>query len=101
MNWGKGDVIPNVAKDYVSIIWEGYLEPQYDQDYTFYVESNDGVRVIVNDQVVIDKLQDSENDLDTHLEISTTPISLKANQIVPITVMYYETTGIAMIALYW
>jgi len=77
-NWGRGYVIPNVAKDYVSIIWEGFLEPNYNEDYTFYVESNDGVRVIVNEKVVIDKLQDSENDLDTHLEISTTPLTLKA-----------------------
>lgn len=101
MNWGSGDVIPNVAKDYVSIIWEGFLEASYDEDFTFYVESNDGVRVIVNEKVVIDKLQDSENDLDTHLEISSTPLPLKGGQLVPITVMYYETTGIAMIALYW
>lgn len=101
MNWGSGDIIPNVAKDYVSIIWEGFLEASYDEDFTFYVESNDGVRVIVNEKVVIDKLQDSENDLDTHLEISSTPLPLKGGQLVPITVMYYETTGIAMIALYW
>jgi hypothetical protein len=49
MNWGSGDVIPQVASDYVSIVWKGFLKPLYDQDYTFLVESNDGVRVIVND----------------------------------------------------
>lgn len=101
MNWGSGDVIPQVASDYVSIVWKGYLQPQYDEDYTFYVESNDGVRVIVNDKVVIDALRDSVTDLDTHLEISTVAISLKAGKMVPITIQYYETTGIAMIAVYW
>jgi hypothetical protein len=90
-----------VASDYVSIVWKGYLQPQYDQDYTFYVESNDGVRVIVNDIVVIDALRDSVTDLDTHLEISTVAIPLKAGKMVPITIQYYETTGIAMVAVYW
>ena len=100
-NWGSGDIIPNVAKDYVSIVWKGYLMPQYDEDYTFYVESNDGVRIYVNDQVVIDKLEDSTSDLDTHLEISADPLPLKAGKLVPITVQFYETTGVAMIALKW
>lgn len=85
----------------MSIVWKGYLQPLYDQDYTFYVESNDGVRVIVNDKVVIDALRDSVTDLDTHLEISTVAIPLKAGKMVPITIQYYETTGIAMVALYW
>ena len=85
----------------MSTVWKGYLQPLYDQDYTFYVESNDGVRVIVNDKVVIDALRDSVTDLDTHLEISTVAIPLKAGKMVPITIQYYETTGIAMVALYW
>jgi len=65
------------------------------------VESNDGVRVIVNDKVVIDALRDSVTDLDTHLEISNVALPLKAGKMVPITIQYYETTGIAMVALYW
>lgn len=101
LNWGQGDIIPNVAKDYVSVVWKGYLKPVYSEAYTFYCESNDGVRVYVNDQIVIDRLVDSVNDLDTHLEISSTPIALESGKLVPITVMYYETTGNAMIALYW
>jgi PA14 domain len=100
-NWGRGDIIPNVAKDYVSVVWKGYLKPLFDEDYKFYVESNDGVRVYVNDQIVIDRLEDLASDLDTHLEISPQAISLKSGKLVPITVMYYETTGNAMIALYW
>jgi len=50
---------------------------------------------------VIDNLKDSVSDLDTHLVTSETPIPLKAGHLVPITVHYYDTTGMAMIALYW
>jgi len=85
----------------VSVIWEGYLQPLYSESYTFYVEANDGVRVIVNGQTVIEYLVDSVTDLDTHLITSKTPITLQAGELVPITVQYYQNTGVGMIALYW
>lgn len=96
-----GDLIPGVARDYVSITWEGYLAPVYSESYTFYVEANDGVRVIVNGQTVIDSLVDSATDLDTHLITSKTPLPLQAGALVPITVQYYQNTGIGTVALYW
>ena len=45
-NWAN-DIIPDLASDYVSIIWEGLLLPEYSEDYTFYIDSNDGVRLEV------------------------------------------------------
>ena len=51
--------------------------------------------------VVIDLLIDSVSDLDTHMFASTTPILLTAGQLVPITVMYYQNTGVAMVDLSW
>jgi hypothetical protein len=48
MNWASGDIIPGIARDYVSVEWDGFLKPLYTETYTFYVESNDGVRVYVN-----------------------------------------------------
>ena len=76
------------------------MKPLYTETYTFYVESNDGIRVYVDDIMIIDHLIDSTSDTDTHLITSFT-ISLTANQLVPIKVMYYETTGVAMISMYW
>ena len=83
MNWGSGDIIPNVAQDYVSIDWTGFLLPLYTEAYTFYVESNDGIRVYVNNVLLIDSLVDSTSDTDTHL-ITSASISLHAGQLVPI-----------------
>lgn len=77
-NWGSGDIIPGIARDYVSIEWEGFLKPLYTETYTFYVESNDGIRVYVDDTLIIDHLIDSTSDTDTHLITSIT-ISLTAN----------------------
>jgi len=33
--------------------------------------------------------------------ITSATVTLTANQLVPIKVMYYETTGVAMISLFW
>jgi hypothetical protein len=48
-NWGTGDIIPNVASNYVSIEWVGYILPLYSESYTFKILANDGARVYVND----------------------------------------------------
>lgn len=74
--------------------------PQYTETYTFYTESNDGVRVYVNDIMIIDSLIDSTSDTDTQLVTSST-ISLTAGSLVPIRILYYETTGIAEVSLFW
>lgn len=100
MNWGTDDIIPKVARDYVSVEWNGFLEPLYSESYTFYAEANDGIRVHVNDKLLIDYLVDSTSDTDIHL-LTSTPITLTANEMVPIRVMYYDTTGVAMISLLW
>ena len=81
-------MIPNVASKYVSVVWKGYLMPAYNEAYTFYIEANDGVRVTINNQVVVDKLVDSVSNLDTHLETGS-PITLQAGLLVPIIVQYY------------
>ena len=70
-------MIPNVASDYVSIEWDGYFSALYSENYTFSVEANDGIRVYINNQIVIDYLVDSTSDTDIHI-LSSTPIALTA-----------------------
>jgi hypothetical protein len=89
-----------VASNYVSAIWEGFILPTYSEMYSFYTESNDGIRVYVNDVLVTDSLVDSSTDTDTQLIISLA-ISLTAGKLVPIKVMYYQNTGVAMVTLSW
>jgi hypothetical protein len=48
MNWAGGEIIPGVASNYVSIQWDGYLQPLFSEAYTFSTQANDGVRVYVN-----------------------------------------------------
>ncbi|NEO88424.1 MAG: hypothetical protein F6J87_29985, partial [Spirulina sp. SIO3F2] len=54
-DWGLGSPENTVVNaDQFSVRWEGYIEPQYDDIYTFITESDDGVRVWVDGQLLID-----------------------------------------------
>ena len=98
-NWGSGELITGVASDYVGVEWNGYILPATSESYTFYVTCNDGVRVYVNNVLVIDN----------YVSVGTgkliidqsTPIALTAGQFYPIKVQYFEQTSEASIALEW
>jgi len=62
-NWGKGDILENVASNYVSIEWNGFIKPLHSEEFTFEAHFNDGLRLWVNDQLLIDSLVDVEDDL--------------------------------------
>jgi hypothetical protein len=46
-NWGNGLITPT-ASEYISIRWEGRLKPQYSETFTFYVSSDDGSKLWVD-----------------------------------------------------
>ena len=100
VNWESGEIIPNVASDYVSVVWSGYLKPTYSEAYTFTIRSNDGVKLTVGNQVIINKLISVVAD-GSSITSTSTSITLTANSLVPIKVEYYEITGKAFIVLEW
>lgn len=55
-NWGTGDVIPETVGDYVSVIWKGFFSPPTTDAYTFTLQSNDGSRLTLNQEVLIDAM---------------------------------------------
>lgn len=64
------------------------------------MEANDGVRLYVNNELIIDNFVDSASDSDIHLPTST-PISLTANEFVPIKVQFYNKVDLAVVVLSW
>ena len=86
---------PTVGADTFSASWEGKVEPQYSQTYTFYTVADDGVRLWVNDQLVIDKWVDQGP-----TEWSG-QIALQAGQRYDIRMEYYENGGGATAKLLW
>lgn len=45
-----------MASQYVSIVWEGFLTVPTTDNYTFTVFANDGIKVTLNQKVIIDSL---------------------------------------------
>lgn len=100
INWGTDDLIENVASNYVSIEWSGFLLPEFTESYTFEVNCNDGIKLWVGDTLVIDLLEDVENELNGHVTMSS-PIELTADTFVPIQIQFYEAVDNAFIRLSW
>lgn len=98
-NWGNNEIIPNIASDYVGIEWKGYIKPTTTESYTFYVTCNDGVRVYINGQLVIDNYVTVESG--KLIIDQTTPISMTAGQFYPIRILYFEQSSDASITLEW
>jgi hypothetical protein len=55
--WGEGSPADAIDADSYSIRWTGKVEPRYSDTYTFYTNTDDGVRLWVNGVLLIDKWQ--------------------------------------------
>jgi len=75
--------------------WTGTLTPPVTGTYTFGLTSDDGSRLIINDQQVIDNWRDQAPNTET------AQVALTAGQPVQIEVDYYQGGGGAMVNLGW
>eukprot|EP00961_Rhodomonas_salina_P031434 423355-Rhodomonas_salina.2 len=58
-DWGTGFVSPNptqtkTGSDYVSVRWSGFFKPEITETYTFIVHYNDGARLIIDGEKLVD-----------------------------------------------
>jgi fibronectin type 3 domain-containing protein len=94
-DWGSGSPDPRIDVNTFSVRWTGQVQAQFGETYTFYTQSDDGVRLYVNNQLVIDNFTDHSS-----TENSGT-ITLAAGRNYPIRVEYYENSGGALAQLRW
>ena len=57
-NWGNGSPLPGISAGNFKIRWTGKLRPFTDDNYTIYVTANDGVRLWINNTLLIDSWTD-------------------------------------------
>src|SRR5262249_53050092 len=94
-DWGTGSPDQSISSDHFTVRWTGSVVPQFDETYTFSTTTDDGVRLWVKGQSVIDKWID---------QAPTTwngSIALKAQQRYNIEMDYYENGGGAVAKLSW
>ena len=95
-DWGSGSPAPTIPVDYFSVRWTGDLVAPYTETYNFSLPSDNGVRVWINNVLVLDKW--SPNDAHGWYNFSA---PLTANVRTPIKIEYFELWGGATISLYW
>jgi subtilisin family serine protease len=54
-NWGTGSPDPAIGPDTWSARWTGQVQPQFSETYNFYTLADDGVRIWVNGQEIINR----------------------------------------------
>ena len=93
--WGTGAPAPGIAADTFSARWVGTVQPPTTGTYTFYTDSDDGVRLWVNGTQVVDNWTDH-----SRTENSGT-VSLTAGVRYRIRMEFYENGGDAVARLSW
>lgn len=94
-DWLTGTPDPLIHHNNFSARWTGQVLPQYSQTYYFVTKANEGCKLWVNQQLVIDKWTGGSG------ADQTGAIELKAGVPYDITLEYYETTGSAEAHLSW
>jgi len=96
-NWGDpGSPDPSVNVDLFTCRWQGQVEAPFSEDYIFYTATDDGARLWVDGQLVIDQWIDQGT-----TEWPSLPITLVAGQKYDIRMEQYENGGGAAAYLRW
>lgn len=92
-DWGTGSPAASIAPNTFSARWSGQLEAPATGAYTFRVEANRGIRVRLNNKLIINGWTSSDR--------SSDPRNLLMGQKYDIEVEYFETAGTAKAKLFW
>jgi hypothetical protein len=95
-NWGGGSPMSGIPADLFSARWTGNVKAPSTGWYGFYLRGDDGMRLTVNGQRIIDKWY-NQSATTTHVGW----IYLNAGQTYPIKLEYYENYGSASVKLSW
>lgn len=94
-NWGNDSPGGGISQDTFSVRWSGLVLPIYSEPYTFYSVSDDGVRLWVNGNLLVDNWTDhgaTEN---------SGTLTLIGGRLYTIRMEFYENGGEAIARLYW
>ncbi len=96
-NWGQGDpgVGAGIGRENFSVRWQGWLEGPLTGPVTFTARADDGVRLWVDEKLIIDQWHDGA------ITDYSGQIDLEKGKKYPITLEYYENASEAAVSLSW
>ena len=93
--WFTNAPVPEVNTDNFSARWTGYFVPPASGTYEFGARADDGVRVFLDDRLLVEHWQDGR------LTTVTKPVELEAGRAYKLRVEYYERWAAATARLVW
>lgn len=94
-NWGSAAPDGAMGVDGFSVRWTGQVRPEFSENYTFYVKSDDGVRLWVDGRLVID------NWVNQSVTEKSATLPLTAGRDYDVRLDYYDSTSSAQVTLSW
>src|SRR4029453_4574728 len=94
-DWKEGSPTNGIGADHFSGRWEGQIKAPASETFTFIAQADDGVRLWVNNQLLIDKWQPPSAG-----EWSGS-INLEAGKTYHLLMHYFDQNGIALAKLSW
>lgn len=95
-NWGTNGPAPAVGGTNFTVRWTGMVLAQFNEPYYFHTTADDGVRLYVNGQLIINDWGDK-----TSATTTSNTLTLAAQQFYNIELDYYQKTNNAVVALAW
>ncbi len=94
-DWRLEAPAAELSTEQFSVRWTGFLQPRFSETYSLGVASDDGVRLWIEDVLVIDEWHDRPTTL------SVAQVALTAGRRYRIKLEYYEKTTLASVRLGW
>ena len=94
-DWGESAPFIGVNSDRFSVRWIGTLTPQFTEHYTFHTVTDDGVRLYINTNIIIDAWKEE------FMNLASIPMVLYAGQRYDFRMEVFENTARAISKLYW
>ncbi|WP_208505747.1 alpha-L-fucosidase [Roseivirga sp. E12] len=106
-NWVRNGPGNPIKEDDFTAIWTGFIAPEFSETYQFEVQADDGIRVWINDQLIINSWKNAPEGANGFVMGSNTTssvtnsIELKAGERYQIRVEYFEGKQNASARLFW
>ncbi len=95
-NWTNSSFSPNLSNGLYTVRWVGEVQPQFSETYAFDTLTDDGLKLWVNDQLLIDKWTNQNGGIEW-----TNAIALQANTRYNIKLEYMQIGSKAQAHLSW
>jgi len=95
INFGNGQFDPPQVGNSFSVNWSGYLYVTVEDDYTFYFDHDDGVRMYLNNQLILEAWEHTGQEAQSQEPLHLTP------GYYPIGIEFYDSGGPGSCVMKW